>query len=92
MERGRVFNFGIGSAADWFEETGAWDKDRAVLGERAGRRKWKGTAVGDDGRVDVVGVLLDISASEKRRILVSDSSQGEVGRLVVFKGVDCSSL
>ena len=67
VERGRVFCFGGSSASDLFEESGFWDRDRAVLDERPGRRKWKGTAVGEDGRAAVVCVGLDISESEKSR-------------------------
>ena len=63
-----------------------------VLDERPGRRKWKGIAVGEDGRAGVVCVGLEISASEKRRFWVSDSARGEVGRLVVSKGSEGPSL
>ena len=63
-----------------------------MLDERPGRRKWNGTAVGEDGRVAVACVGLETSASEKRRISFSDLARGEVGRLVFSKGVESSSL
>ena len=63
-----------------------------MLDGRPGWRKWKGTAVDEDGRADVVCVLLEISASEKRRFLVSSLARGEVGRLVVSKEVKICSF
>lgn len=80
------------SAVDWLEESGVWDRDRAVLDERPRRRRSKGTAVGEDGGAVVVSVGSENSSSGKRRHLVSDSARGEVGRLVVFKGAESSSL
>ena len=80
------------SAVDWLEESGVWDRDRAVLDERPRWRKSKGTAVGEDLRAVVVSVGSENSASRKRRLLVSESAQGEVGRLVVVKGAGSSSL
>ena len=59
---------------------------------RPGWRKWKGTAVGEDGRADVVCVLLVISASENRRFSVSSPARGEVGRLVVSEEVKSCSF
>ena len=75
-----------------FDKIGVWDRDRAVLDDQCGWRKWKGTAVGDDGRGAVVCVETEISGSEKRRLWVSDWERGEFGRLVVSKGLESLSL
>ena len=48
--------------------------------------------MGEDRRGDVVCVLLEISASDKLRFLVSSPARGETGRLVVSKEVKVCSF